>query len=83
VEILREALAAFDRGDWDTSLESFHPEVVWHTREDAPDAGVYRGLEGVEKLMEFWLEVREFRGKSEGLEAVRLMEQDAHADSRP
>jgi ketosteroid isomerase-like protein len=40
-----------DMSDW---LEFFDPEIAWHTRDDEPDAGVYRGRAGVEELMEFW-----------------------------
>jgi ketosteroid isomerase-like protein len=55
VEILRHIWATWTSEDMLTaSLDSFHPEVKWHTREDAPDAGVYHGHEGVEKLMGFW-----------------------------
>jgi ketosteroid isomerase-like protein len=35
-------------------FEFFDDDVVWHTREDEPDAGVYRGHAGIEELMEFW-----------------------------
>jgi ketosteroid isomerase-like protein len=55
VEIVREIWADWSR-PLAAPLESFDPEIAWHTRTDAPDAGVYRGHEGVATLTGFWRE---------------------------
>jgi uncharacterized protein len=54
VEIVRRMWTAWTGEDMSAWLEFFHPEVAWHTRDDEPDAGVYRGHSGIEGLMEFW-----------------------------
>ena len=46
--------AAWHGDDMSAWFECFAADVVWHTREDEPDAGVYRGRAGVATLMEFW-----------------------------
>ena len=56
VEIVRRMWAAWTGEDMSTWLEFFHPQIEWHTRDDEPDAGVYRGRSGIEELMEFWSE---------------------------
>jgi ketosteroid isomerase-like protein len=52
----REIFDAFNGGDIDFWLDQLHPEIVWHTRVDEPDAGVYRGRDGLRSLIELWLE---------------------------
>jgi ketosteroid isomerase-like protein len=52
----REIFDAFNSGDIDFWLDQLHPEIVWHTRVDEPDAGVYRGRDGLRSLIELWLE---------------------------
>jgi ketosteroid isomerase-like protein len=58
VEIVREAWDAWLRGDMDSLLSCYDPEVVWnltHFR-DWPD-NTYRGHQGVRRFLEEWLEV--------------------------
>ncbi|HVE69353.1 MAG TPA: nuclear transport factor 2 family protein [Solirubrobacteraceae bacterium] len=43
---LREGYAAFNRGDFAAVLESVAPGFVLTDREELPDPGTYRGLEG-------------------------------------
>ena len=43
VEILREAIDAFNRGDGDTWIEYFDPEIEWHDVPSLPGGGVHRG----------------------------------------
>jgi ketosteroid isomerase-like protein len=54
IEVVREALDAFARGDADTFLSKLDPEIEWHPTPDSPYAGVYRGVEQVEELFERW-----------------------------
>ncbi len=39
VEVVREAVAAFNRGDLDAALERMHPDIEWQTPDAFPDAG--------------------------------------------
>ncbi len=58
VEVVREAWDAWLRGDMDSLLTCYDPEVVWdltHFR-DWPD-NTYRGHQGVRRFLEEWLEV--------------------------
>jgi ketosteroid isomerase-like protein len=47
VELVRRAYEAFNREDWDAAYACFHPEIEWHTYENAPEAGLYHGREAV------------------------------------
>jgi ketosteroid isomerase-like protein len=47
--------AAWGAGDVDAALELLSPDVVWTAIPDAPDAGVYRGHDGVRGYLEDWL----------------------------
>ena len=52
VEIVKASMNAYNRGDIDTALTFFDPEVEWRVPPDlALDIGVVRGREGVR---EFW-----------------------------
>jgi ketosteroid isomerase-like protein len=54
VQLLRDGLDAFSRGDLRKSLESMHPDVEWHVAFRLPDLPlpkeVYRGRDEVEVL---------------------------------
>jgi uncharacterized protein len=54
VETMERMWAAWHGDDMSKWLEFFAVDAVWHTREDEPDAGSYRGHEGINRLMEFW-----------------------------
>ena len=60
IEVVRNAFEAFNRGDFDAALELMHPEIEWHTPDAFPDAGTYRGREGVREFWQTWRET--FRG---------------------
>ena len=51
VELMREGIEAFNRGDLETVLKPMHPDIEWQSLDTLPDAGTYRGREGVR---EFW-----------------------------
>ncbi len=53
VEVVRNVWADWSR-PLTASLDSFDPEIAWYTRTDVPDAGVYRGFQGVATLTGFW-----------------------------
>jgi uncharacterized protein len=55
VEIVRAAYE-FATRTGEPDLAAFHPDVVWHTREDLPDSRAYRGRDAVAKLFSEWLE---------------------------
>jgi ketosteroid isomerase-like protein len=59
VLLIRELYSAGNRaaetGRLDDWLGFFSPGIVWEAVEDAPDAGTYRGHEGIRGYMEDWL----------------------------
>jgi ketosteroid isomerase-like protein len=55
VEVVRSAYEAFARGDFETALELFHPDIEWHDP-DRPGGGTYHGHEGLIRNLEEWLE---------------------------
>jgi ketosteroid isomerase-like protein len=52
VEVLRRLFELFSEREVDLNaiLELVGPDIVWEVRSDFPDAGVYRGHEGVRRL---------------------------------
>ena len=44
------------RADFDVVFELLDPEIVWTAIEDAPDAGTFRGHDGVRRYMQDWLD---------------------------
>jgi ketosteroid isomerase-like protein len=47
VEIVREAIEAFNRGDFEAALKRMHRDIEWQTLDAFPDAETYRGREEV------------------------------------
>jgi ketosteroid isomerase-like protein len=47
-------------GDFEVVSELLDPDVVWTAIEGAPDAGTYRGFEGVRGYMQDWLDEFDF-----------------------
>jgi ketosteroid isomerase-like protein len=71
----RRGMEAYSRGDYETALEGFHPEIEWSAETDlVPDAAVYRGHEGVRRFWAEWSEVIE--GMSLEVEECRALEDD-------
>jgi ketosteroid isomerase-like protein len=54
VEVVREAVEAFNRGDFDAALELMHPHIEWQTPNTFPDAATYRGREEVREFWQTW-----------------------------
>jgi ketosteroid isomerase-like protein len=56
VEIVREAMAAFNRRDLDRWIEFFDPEIEYHDTPDFPDGGMHLGREAFRRHVEGYLE---------------------------
>jgi ketosteroid isomerase-like protein len=54
LELVREALAAFLRGEVDRALEFADPDVVSFRSPPLPDPQTYHGVEGVLQMYEDW-----------------------------
>ncbi len=50
VEVVRRAVEAYRRGDFDAALADVHPEVAWHPFEEAP----MQGVEAVRAYLTRW-----------------------------
>ena len=74
VETVREIVEAFNSGDFDAALERAHPNVEWQTLDAFPDAGTYRGPEGVRKFFTTWVEA--FEGFRLHLEDCVTLDED-------
>ena len=75
---------ALENGRIDDWLRFFSQNVVWEAAEDAPDAGIYRGHEGIRGYAEDWVEtVDGFRQEPRELTEVgdRVVA-DIHFDAR-
>ncbi len=59
-ELVRKVFAGANRvaevGGFDALRDFFSEEIVWEAAEDAPDAGTYRGHDGIRGYLEDWLE---------------------------
>jgi ketosteroid isomerase-like protein len=56
VDRVRETVEAFNRGDLDAALDRAHPDIQWRSLDAFPDAGTYRGPEGVREFFQTWLD---------------------------
>jgi ketosteroid isomerase-like protein len=54
VEIVRSSCEAFDRGDYATALEAFHPEVEYDLSH-FPEGQIYHGHAGVSEAFRIWM----------------------------
>jgi ketosteroid isomerase-like protein len=59
LEVVRKAIASWERGDWSLVLEAFDPDVEWIT--DWPDGAVFRGLAGLREGYRKWVGTWESR----------------------
>lgn len=59
VEIVRRSFGSFTSGDVEAALSIFDADVEWRTAADEPDTQVYRGHDGVRRLVEAWGELWE------------------------
>ena len=88
VELVRRRFGAALEDDWETALEALDPEVEIHDF-DIPDAGVYRGHDGIRAWVERWgegweswrMEDAEFRdaGDDTVIALFRIVARGAHS----
>jgi SnoaL-like domain len=56
VEIVRAAVDAFSRGNWDAAVVAFDPDVAWvETPSLGPDASSYVGIAQLRGAVERWV----------------------------
>jgi ketosteroid isomerase-like protein len=49
VDSVRDAYAAFERGDLEGALAPFSEDVIWEQAQGLPHGGIYRGLDEVRR----------------------------------
>jgi ketosteroid isomerase-like protein len=59
VELVRGIFDAFRRRDIAAGLEAYSDDVEWTTASDEPDPRTFRGREGLEGLVQGWLDTWE------------------------
>jgi len=69
LERIAEVYAGWQNADFARALEPLDPDIEWTAIESAPDAGTYRGHDGVRRYMQDWLDDFEIQG-AEILEAI-------------
>jgi ketosteroid isomerase-like protein len=74
VERLRATVEAMNARDIETALKAAHPEIEWRTLDVFPDAGTYRGPEGVLAFFQTWLDT--FRDFQLHLEDCAVLDED-------
>jgi ketosteroid isomerase-like protein len=90
VRLIRDMISAGNRAaetgrlddyDW---LSIFSENIVWEAAEDAPDAGTYRGYEGIRGYLQDWLDtVDGFRNELRELtEVADRVVADIHFSAR-
>jgi ketosteroid isomerase-like protein len=80
VEVVRAGFEAWGRGEPEAMLELLDPAIEWTVRPDLPDAGVYRGHQGViellsrfgEVLEDQWFDPQDYIDAGEGVVVVPL-----------
>jgi ketosteroid isomerase-like protein len=58
-ELIAEAFKLWSEGRMEEWARFIDPEIEWDARDDLPDSGVYRGLEGLQELLGRFEEVME------------------------
>jgi uncharacterized protein len=51
IEALRQAYAAFNRGDIDAAVASLDPQIEWSEPPEFPGGGTYHGREGAKRYL--------------------------------
>lgn len=59
VELARSGYEILNEGDRDRITELLDPDIEWEIASDAPNAGIYRGLDAVRAVIEDWLDAFE------------------------
>jgi ketosteroid isomerase-like protein len=86
IELVRAAVDAFLRGEFDRSLEFAHPDIVSYRAPPLPDPQTYHGPAGVLQMYEDWTaEFGEFEMEVLAVEEVGgrvIVEMDQHGTGR-
>lgn len=56
VEVVRQVFEAFNKRDWEAWESHHHPDFEWSDPPDVPGGGTHRGVGGVRRFMEGFLE---------------------------
>ncbi len=75
VRLLREAIATFNRGDFDAYRQFFTEDVVWHVAGYHPLSGDYKGRDAI---FDYFAKVRELTGGTLRAEPLDILADDAH-----
>ena len=65
MEIVRKMFDAWNRRDYAAAQEAFDPEVEVELRIEAPNDGIYRGYDGLRKMLRPWGAFATFRSDIE------------------
>jgi ketosteroid isomerase-like protein len=55
VQVVRRMYDAFERGDFDSALAHFDPNIEWDEPPDNPGARKWHGRNGVERALATWM----------------------------
>lgn len=75
VNLLRQAIATFNRGDFDGYRQFFTDDVAWHVGGQHPLSGDYQGRDAI---FEYFARVRELTGGTLRSEPQDILADDAH-----
>jgi ketosteroid isomerase-like protein len=76
VQRLRDAYAAFSKGDIDRVTQEWSSDIVWHVGGNSPLAGDYKGQE---EIVGFFGKILELGGGSFAIEVHDVLANDDHA----
>ena len=71
VELVRQGFAAFNRGDYETGVTFFHPEVEWHAYLGELGGSVHRGREALVKM---WRDLDDNLGGNLRVETLEIID---------
>jgi ketosteroid isomerase-like protein len=54
VELVRTALDAVTRRDWDAATAPYSPDIEWDDRDLRPEGGIHKGIDAMTKEMRTW-----------------------------
>ncbi len=54
IELIREGMEAFNRGDHDGVLAALDPEIECHVDPSLMNGGFFHGIDGYEEMMRVW-----------------------------
>jgi uncharacterized protein len=75
VQRIRDALAAYNRGDLESMRSFISEDVLWHVGGNHPLSGDYRGRDAV---FDYYAKVRDLTGGTMTLEPLDILANDQH-----